>query len=134
MIIALILLIFVSTSALGQLVDSYKIEVNYQYGKDTITVYNHDKIPYLPAPTLKSGSIYYDGEYLLNKVKSFKVIEINHRETNDKGVMMRKFTYWHTKYQKFVTVDVISSPKWEAEQRAIEAEARKTSIFPTNNK
>ncbi len=59
----------------AQVVKEYKVVVKYAHGVDSTSIENYRKTPNIPAPVVKDGSIFYDGEFLLEGVKGLEIYD-----------------------------------------------------------
>jgi hypothetical protein len=136
----IILLILMSSSICfaqeSKIPEKYSIEVTYISGaKDLISLKNDEAKPNIPKPIVKDKSVFYNGEYVLDKVKSIKILNTSYYQNNktDSEIKITKLTYYDPWVGKERKINVISNPSWEASQRQAEAETRKTSIFGSDN-
>ena len=128
----LLLLFFVTSACFCQekIVEKYTVQVTYVGGGTEKIEVKNNRCLKVPAPVVKEGSIFYDEEYLLNDVKSIKILETvygKHEPAPKNKYAVRKVTYWSYKYQRYVNLNIIYDPEAERIQR--EAERNGKSIF-----
>lgn len=115
-ILILIGLLLLSMICLGQtkIAKTYFITTRGERFDDTIQL-NNDSGQDLPAPKLIDGSIFYNGEYVLNNVKSIRITKIiYYKQSNYKIISLG--TRYNPYTGKWVKVSYLSDPEREKQE------------------
>ena len=112
----------------------YTVEVTYISGnREIIPIKNYDGKANIPKPIAHKGSILYDGEHLLLNVKSIKILKTEYfsvsKNSSIGNYQVTRVNYYDPRLGKNRIINVITDPVAERNQREVEAEARKHSIF-----
>lgn len=124
---AILLLFTIACISQTKIPKTYTIAVHGRYD-DTIKLTNEDGAANIPAPKLVDGSVCYNGECVLNDIKSIKIIKITYYEQQKqlpkyKITRVRVFNPWTGRYH---WVNVITQPQLEQEQRQLEQREKDT--------
>ena len=129
-LITLIVVLLVSMICLGQdkIPFKYSITVHKARFDDTITLTNDKAIPNIPAPKVVNGSVFYNGEYLLNDVISIKINKISYysvkpkEQSKYKITRIRMFNYFTGRYY---WLNVITQPELQRQQNELNSRPKK---------